>query len=130
MPPAYKGRGGCAYPNCSMYGRFTYIYPQNYLNVGKQAGHTLSVWVCMYIAKKVYNFQLHCIKPSQIWLPLPKNRTNPKRKRSLSNHAFSGAMLVSGRVKLPFFALGKTFRPDFRTSRSRLEHQSQVPGRL
>jgi len=100
VPPAYKGRGGCAYPNCSMYGRFTYIYPQNYLNVGKQAGHTLSVWVCMYIAKKVYNFQLHCIKPSQIWLPLPKNRTNPKRKRSLSNHAFSGAMLVSGRVNI------------------------------
>ena len=42
-----------------------------------------------------YFKNLHSLK---LTAKAPENRPGPKRKRSYSNHPFSGAMLVSGRV--------------------------------
>ena len=43
-------------PRHSMYGIFTYIYPQNYPNVGIYIYHTLSIWeqMLVYTLKKSF----------------------------------------------------------------------------
>ena len=40
--------------NDSMYGLFTYIYPQNYPNVGDWICHTLSIWI--WEMNNMYNY--------------------------------------------------------------------------
>ena len=56
---------------------------------------TCTAWMVRFVGRVGFLWWLHSLK---LTAKAPENRPGPKRKRSYSNHPFSGAMLVSGRV--------------------------------